>query len=191
MNPNPTSNYKNRIFTIPNILSFFRLCLIPIFVYLYCIEKEYVYTGIILIISGITDVVDGYIARRYNMISDLGKILDPIADKLTQLAMLLCLITRFKLMIIPLVLLFLKELFMGISGLLVIKRTKIVYGALWHGKVATLLLDATMILHTFWYNIPEHISNICIIACIIMMCISCILYGMRNIKTLKENKIND
>ena len=56
------------------------------------------------------------------MVSDLGKVLDPVADKLTQAAMLVCLLLRFPLMILPLVLLLIKETFMGISGFLVIKK---------------------------------------------------------------------
>ena len=89
-----TGSSQSRILTIPNLLSFFRLCLIPVFMWLYCVEKNYLWTGIILILSGLTDTVDGIIARKFNMISDLGKVLDPIADKLTQAAMLFCLLTR-------------------------------------------------------------------------------------------------
>ena len=87
---------EKRILTIPNILSFFRLCLIPLFVWLYCVKKDYMWTAIVLLLSGATDMADGYIARRFQMVSALGKVLDPIADKLTQGAMLLCLFTRFQ-----------------------------------------------------------------------------------------------
>ena len=66
-----------RILTIPNLLSFFRLCLIPVFAWLYCVQKEYIWTGIVLVISGLTDTADGLIARHFHMTSDLGKVLDP------------------------------------------------------------------------------------------------------------------
>ena len=118
-----TDSSQSKILTIPNLLSFFRLCLIPVFMWLYCVEKNYLWTGIILIISGLTDTVDGIIARKFNMISDLGKVLDPIADKVTQAAMLFCLLTRFPLMIAPLALMVVKEFFMGVTGLLVIQKT--------------------------------------------------------------------
>ena len=98
--PGNAGSSQNKILTIPNLLSLFRLCLIPVFMWLYCVEKNYLWTGIILIISGLTDTVDGFVARHFNMISDLGKILDPVADKLTQAAMLFCLLTRFPLMIV-------------------------------------------------------------------------------------------
>ena len=183
-----TGSSQSRILTIPNLLSFFRLCLIPVFMWLYCVEKNYLWTGIILILSGLTDTVDGIIARKFNMICDLGKVLDPIADKLTQAAMLFCLLTRFPLMIAPLALMVVKEFFMGVTGLLVIRKTGEVFGADWHGKVNTWLLYAMMILHVFWYNIPDTVSRVLIGICVVMMLISLVLYGRHNLKALKETE---
>ena len=177
-----TDSSQSKILTIPNLLSFFRLCLIPVFMWLYCVEKNYLWTGIILIISGLTDTVDGIIARKFNMISDLGKVLDPIADKVTQAAMLFCLLTRFPLMIAPLALMVVKEFFMGVTGLLVIQKTGKVFGADWHGKVNTWLLYAMMILHVFWYNIPDVVSKVLIGICVVMMLISLVLSGRHNLK---------
>lgn len=77
-------SYQNKILTIPNVLSFFRLCLIPVIIWMYCSKRDYVRTAVILLLSGATDILDGFIARRFNMVSDLGKVLDPVADKLTQ-----------------------------------------------------------------------------------------------------------
>lgn len=181
-----TDSSQSRILTIPNLLSVFRLCLIPVFMWLYCVEKNYLWTGIVLIISGLTDTVDGIIARKFNMISDLGKVLDPIADKVTQAAMLFCLLTRFPLMIAPLALMVVKEFFMGVTGLMVIQKTGKVFGADWHGKVNTWLLYAMMILHVFWYNIPDIVSKVLIGICVVMMLISLVLYGRHNLKALRE-----
>ena len=181
-----TGSSQSRILTIPNLLSLFRLCLIPVFMWLYCVEKNYLWTGIVLIISGLTDTVDGIIARKFNMISDLGKVLDPIADRVTQAAMLFCLLTRFPLMIAPLALMVVKEFFMGVTGLMVIQKTGKVFGADWHGKVNTWLLYAMMILHVFWYNIPDIVSKVLIGICVVMMLISLVLYGRHNLKALRE-----
>ena len=181
-----TGSSQSRILTIPNLLSLFRLCLIPVFMWLYCVEKNYLWTGIVLIISGLTDTVDGIIARKFNMISDLGKVLDPIADKVTQAAMLFCLLTRFPLMIAPLALMVVKEFFMGVTGLMVIQKTGKVFGADWHGKVNTWLLYAMMILHVFWYNIPDIVSKVLIGIFVVMMLISLLLYGRHNLKALRE-----
>lgn len=179
---------QNKIITIPNILSFFRICLIPVLVWLYCIKKEYIWTGVILVLSGATDVIDGFIARKFHMISDLGKMLDPVADKMTQVVMLGCLFTRFPLMLIPLILMVAKESFMAVTGLLVIQKTGHVFGAYWHGKIVTCLLYAMMILHIFWYNIPENISTVIICVCLIMMLISLTLYGIANINMIKKKE---
>ena len=124
----------NKIFTIPNILSFFRLILIPVLIWSYVLKKDYVATGWILLLSGLTDIADGFIARRFHMISNLGKILDPVADKLTQATMLFCLFTRFQYMILPLVLMAFKELYMAVSSCLIMKKTGKVTGADWHGN---------------------------------------------------------
>lgn len=175
---------QNKILTIPNALSAFRLCLIPLFVWLYCVPQAYGWTAGVLALSGLTDIVDGFIARRFCMTSDLGKVLDPIADKLTQGAMLFCLITRFPLMLAPLLLLIVKEAWMGFTGLLVLRRTKQVLGASWHGKVATCLLYAMMIVHVAWHGIPAAVSTWSIAACIGMLLLSLLLYGIRNISAL-------
>ena len=92
------NKYQKKIITIPNILSFIRLCLIPIIVWLFIGKQDYLLAGIFVLISGLTDMVDGWIARTFNMISDFGKVLDPIADKSTQAVVVLLLSTRYPLM---------------------------------------------------------------------------------------------
>lgn len=187
MNPTGNSN-KNKILTIPNALSLVRIILIPVFVWAYCKKKSGLLTAFLLALSGLTDSIDGIIARKYNMVSDLGKILDPIADKLTQAAMLLCLVTQFPLMLIPFVLLLIKETAVGITGLLVIKNTGTVYGAVWHGKVNTCLLYAVMILHVLWAGIPHLLSNSLIMLCTGTMALSFLLYIIRNLRLITHSK---
>lgn len=177
-----SDKYKNKIITIPNVLSFIRLCMIPLIVWLYLGLEDYVLTGVMLLVSGLTDIVDGFIARRFQMISDVGKVLDPVADKATQGVMLLCLITRFPLMWIPIILLIIKESFMLISGYLVVKRCKAVPGANWHGKAATCLLVATMALHLFWYNIPTLASVLSVALSSFCILLSLVLYAIRNMR---------
>ena len=180
--------YKHRIFTIPNLLSMFRLLLIPVIIWLYVGKNSRGWATGILILSGVTDVVDGIIARKFGMISDFGKALDPIADKLTQIAVLFCLVTRFPYMLLPLVLLMVKELAAGILGLIVIRKTGQVYGSVWHGKVTTALLYTTMILHFLWADIPELLSGALTGACIAMLLLSAVLYTRRNLQLLSGNR---
>lgn len=182
---------KNKILTIPNALSFLRICMIPWFIWAYCFKQNYPLTAFVLVLSGLTDMADGFIARHFNMISDFGKALDPVADKLTQFAMLVCLLTRFKLMFVPALLIAIKEISTGISSLVVIKKTGAVMGADWHGKVTTFLLYAMMITHVLWYDIPVAVSTILILTCVVMMLVSFVMYILRNINALKKNRVEN
>ena len=120
------------------------------------------------------------------MVSDLGKALDPIADKLTQIAVLFCLLTRFPFMLIPLILLVVKEIFAAVTGLAVIRKTKTVQGAVWHGKAATVSLYVMMLAHLIWYNITTAVSGTLVGICVAVMLLSFILYSVRNFRALKE-----
>lgn len=181
-----TNSYKNKIITIPNILSLFRLCLIPLIVWLYCFKKYYGLTAIVFIVSGVTDVLDGIIARKFNMISDFGKAFDPIADKFTQITMLFCLVMRFPFMTVPLVILVVKELLAATMNMLTLKKAGFVVAAVWHGKLNTVLLYSTMFVHIVWINIPIIVSNILINACIVMMLVSSVLYTVSDVKAIKK-----
>ena len=184
-------NIRKQIFTIPNLLSFLRLCMIPLIIWLYCAQKNYVLTAVVLVLSGLTDTIDGFIARRFNMVTDLGKALDPIADKLTQASVMFCLLTRFRMMLVPLLLLIFKEVCNGIMSLFVIKKTGKVCGADWHGKVCTWLLYAMMFLHIVWFDIPRQWSPALISICVIMMTVSFALNMVRNYKMLTKEVTNN
>jgi len=179
---------KNDIFTIPNALSIFRIFLIPIIVWLYVGQQSYFWTAATLVLSGVTDVVDGFLARNYNMISNVGKVLDPIADKLTQATVLFVLVTRFPFMLAAFIVLILKELFAAITGWLAIRKTNEVFSAKWHGKVSTALLYTMMFIHIVWYDIPPVLSHILIGICILMMVLSLVLYGIQNFKAVLGKK---
>lgn len=189
---NSENKTENKILTIPNLLSLFRLILIPVIVWLYWVRKDYFPAGVLLIISGLTDLADGYIARRFHAVSNVGKILDPIADKLTQAAMLFCLVTRFPLMAAPFGFLVIKEIFIGTTGLLMIRKTGKVVGADFHGKVATTLLYAMMILHIFWIDIPSTVSAVSILICLVSMAFTLLTYGSRNMRVLQgQEKLDE
>ncbi len=181
---------KKQLFTIPNMLSLLRLLMIPVFVALYLNGNDG-WTAVMLILSGMTDVVDGYIARHFGQITDLGKALDPVADKLTQAAMLLCMVSRHPVMVVPFVLLMVKEAFAAVTGVIVIRRTNMVPGAEWHGKMTTLLLYGMMILHLVWQEIPVWASNGLNVICILMMVLSLVLYGRRNIQLIRKAEKQD
>lgn len=179
-----TNKYQKKILTIPNLMSLFRLMLIPVIIWRYIEKKDYPGTLIILILSGITDVADGIIARKFNMVSDFGKAFDPVADKLTQAAMLFCFVSRFPYMLYALILLVVKEVCTAITGLISIKRTSTVKGAVWHGKLTTVSLYAMMAIHLIWYNIPQTVSVIMVCVCIGIMLMSFALYTVQNVKAI-------
>ena len=189
---NSENKTENKIKTVPNLISLFRLILIPVIIWLYWFRKDYFPAGVLLIISGLTDLADGYIARHFNAVSNVGKILDPIADKLTQAAMLFCLVTRFPLMAAPFGFLVIKEVFIGTTGLLMIRKTGKVVGADFHGKVATTLLYAMMILHIFWIDIPSAVSAVSILICLVSMAFTLLTYGSRYMRVLQgQEKLDE
>ena len=141
--------WKQEIFTIPNLLSLLRLMLIPVYmtVYLNAGEpREYYFAGGILAVSCLTDALDGMIARHFHMITTLGKILDPLADKITQFTLILCLSFRYEPMRPLLYLLTAKELFQLVAGIVNLRQGRMLSGALVEGKISTAVLFTTLIL---------------------------------------------
>jgi cardiolipin synthase len=124
---------------IPNVLTTIRFFLIPIFciVYFSSITNHFIISIIIFLISGITDVLDGYIARKYDMITKWGTLLDPLADKLMLLAVLFCLSSTGIISIWIFVLILAKEGLMILGGILLLKKQTVV-AARYYGKAATL-----------------------------------------------------
>ena len=155
--------------------------------YLYIGRQNTLWTAIVLIISCASDVIDGPIARKFNQVSDVGKALDPIGDKLTQIGLMVCLITKYPLMWVPAIIIVVKEIVSGILGLVTIKKANVVKGAVWHGKLTTVLLFLMMGLHLLWPpRLPDLISWISIGICCAMMLYSFTMYTIRYIRTLKE-----
>lgn len=149
---------------IPNILTAVRILLIPLFVAVFLWENGnvdigadpesegsgYVIAAIIIIISGLTDAADGFIARKFNMITDLGKVLDPFADKLTQAAVVVCLIFRYSEIWQAVAALFgiilIKEIIMLVMGVMFLKKGQDLGGAKWFGKLATIVFYVLVII---------------------------------------------
>lgn len=150
-------NWKKEIFTVPNMLSLFRLLLIPVYVIIYLNATEashYYLSAGILAVSCLTDLIDGKIARHFNMISTVGKILDPVADKATQFTLILCLAVRYPVLtylVIPFVV---KESFQLIAGGCALKKGMMLDGALFAGKICTVILFLSLILLVMFPTLP-------------------------------------
>lgn len=141
-------NWKKEIFTIPNILSFFRLILIPVYVTIYLTAREatdYLLAAAILAVSCLTDLIDGKIARHFNMVSTLGKIIDPLADKATQFSLIICLTSQYPILWCLVGLFVVKEGFQLIAGGINLRKGKMLKGALLSGKICTTILFVSLI----------------------------------------------
>ena len=141
-------DWKKDILTIPNILSLLRLVMIPIYLTIYLradTPADYALSAMILAVSCITDLLDGYIARRFHMISTVGKLLDPIADKVTQFSLLLCFVSEYPVLWSLTVLFVIKEGFQLVAMMLAYSKGKVLKGALLSGKICTTVLFLSMI----------------------------------------------
>ena len=128
----------NQNLTVPNALSVLRILIIPFFAWYFMKDRLAVAVGL-LAASGLSDCVDGFLARKLNQVTELGKMLDPLADKLTQGVVALCLAVKFP-VIAPVLLVFIaKELLMLCCAIVLLKRQKRPCAAKWYGKVATVL----------------------------------------------------
>ena len=142
-------DWKKDVFTIPNILSVFRLLLIPVYITLYLgatKPTDYYLAAGILALSCMTDLIDGKIARHFNMISNTGRILDPLADKATQFALIICLTIKHPILLALVCLFVVKESFQLIAGFMILRKGKILSGALLSGKICTTVLFISLIL---------------------------------------------
>ena len=176
---------REQILTIPNLLSLIRLLMIPVIIWLYCEKENYVAAAVMIVLSGLTDIADGIIARKFHLVSDLGKILDPVADKLTQAALIFCLIDKFEWMLWLFLLFAIKEITMGISGLLVIKKKDVVNSSQWFGKLATVVLYAVMFLLFLFPNTPAETANVMILICAAVLLLSLVKYLRFHISLLR------
>lgn len=156
-------DWKKQIFTIPNLLSLFRLLLIPVYVLLY-LKEEYILSAAILAVSCLTDLVDGHIARQYHMITTVGKVLDPLADKITQFTLIVCLAIRYPVLIWLIGLFVVKELFQLIAGFIIVSKGLILKGAQISGKVSTAVLFISLIILVLIPNInPTAVTIITVV----------------------------
>lgn len=164
------------VFTLPNALSVIRILLIPVIIYLYIWRQNYLFAACILAVSYASDVADGIIARKFNMVSDFGKLLDPLADKLTQASMLICIAVTRSYAWILFALLAIKEIATALSGFFAVRKTGVVSGAKWYGKVCTVALNAMFALLMFIPLHSEAIAHVLLWICAGFMVASAVAY---------------
>jgi len=192
------SNYY-KVITIPNIISVFRLLLVP-FIIVLCAQGNTYFAIALVAISGLSDIIDGIIARKFNMISRIGKVIDPFADKVTQCSLIVCLVVIFnntefvekRREMLPVLLLFLgfflaKEITQFIFGFFAYKRVGDVNSSKWYGKLSTVLLYVFMgILILFNDKIDTLIAVIMLAICVIFHTIALVMYVKSFIQSAKS-----
>ena len=155
-------DWKKEILTIPNMLSLFRLLLIPVYIIVYLkadSQSDLILAAAILAVSCLTDMIDGKIARHFNMISNVGKILDPLADKLTQFSLIICLISRYHTLLYLVPLFVIKEIFQLVAGGISMKKGKMLKGAQLTGKISTTVLFISLIVLVMLDNLSPAVVN--------------------------------
>lgn len=172
---------KKELFSIPNIICYIRMLLVPIFVYVYLTAEtdgDYLMSAGILTISGISDFLDGYIARKYNLITEWGKLIDPIADKITQFVCAALLVYTYPAYWVLLIIIVVKDVMLAVAGVYIFKKTgRKLNGAQLPGKIATAVFFVVSI-SLIAFHIPETlISRIMIIFTSFLMFTAMVYYA--------------
>lgn len=182
---------KSDFFTVPNLLTYLRIILIIPFVISFLNEK-YILSTVLIGMSALSDCFDGLIARTFNQVTDLGKLLDPVADKLTLLAVMVS-ITLFTPVVFPvMVILVVKDIAMLIGGTRLIKIGLTPPAARWYGKVGTVLFYVSVSLIVFLKAMYEYENAILSIVLLsitaIVMIYALIQYYLLYRQLLKQQK---
>lgn len=143
---------------VPNILTIIRFLLVPFILY-FIITEKYVAAFVMLTVSGLTDVLDGIIARKFNCITNFGKLIDPLADKTTQISILAALTFKGIIPLWMLLVVFAKE-FVMIAGASFLYGKELVVSSKWYGKLATVLFYVAMVISLFLEQIGNTTNNI-------------------------------
>lgn len=184
---------RNQNLTVPNALSVLRIVIVPFFAW--CFLRGHLTAAVaLLVFSGLSDLFDGLIARKFNQITELGKMLDPFADKLTQGVVALCLAIKFPVVCPLLVLFILKELGMLCCAVILLKKKKRPCAAMWYGKVATVMfyvsVSAIVVMDGF-LNLKtgtfETVSYVLLILTAAMMIYSAVKYFQIFLEILRSD----
>ena len=154
--------HKRDFLLLPNILTYIRFILVPVFIIVYMnadSPQDNILAAVIVVLSGFTDVLDGFIARHWNKISDLGKILDPIADKAMQFSMMFCVCVKYHGIIILVIIYTVKEIVSFFASGYLFTRGKHINGAMWCGKLCSLVLFIVMLSLIAIPRVPGKVVN--------------------------------
>ena len=162
---------------IANLLTTIRFFLVPIVGWL-LYNNQNIWAIVVLVLSGLTDIFDGFFARKFNTVTSWGKLADPLADKLMQIMVLVMLFIKDKISIVIVIILILKEIFMVIGSYFLYKEDNVVVSANWYGKIATVLIYFAVVLIIF--NVPY--ASIIMILAVAFSLFSLLMYTLNFLK---------
>ena len=185
------------IFNVPNTLSFLRILLVPFMAY-FLLNNQIFLAFLMVALSGLSDAFDGYFARKLNQVTELGKMLDPIADKLTQVVATVCIAVKFPQLIGILVVFVVKEVLMSMGAAYLMHKNKKPGAARWYGKAATVLFYfsvAVIVLMDAFFTVEPKVfyvvSGVLLGLTAVMMLYAFVRYGMMFLQLLKSEDPKD
>jgi len=173
--------------SIPNLMSIFRILLIPFILILY-LQGKGEWSVCIVILSALTDMFDGIVARRFNMVTDLGKALDPIADKLTLGAMMLCFALDQPWFFSVVIIMAIKEFSGLIMRWIIFRNGWGIHGAVWYGKVSTWVMYTTSGCFMVFENLPTWLMYGFIGLCVVSIAYATVGYTIQCARIMKKSR---
>ena len=177
--------------TIPNLLSLIRILVIPPLI-VFLLNQNFIMAGVMLIISGVSDMFDGMIARKLNQVTQLGKMLDPVADKLTLIAVVICINVLYPSVLPFVIILFSKEFLMLCGGAVLLKMKIKPPAANFYGKIATVVfyvsVTVIILIKAIWDIKNLILTNILFIITTGFMLVALFQYAHIFFKLIKEKK---
>ncbi len=178
---------------IPNILTLVRFCLVPFFGY-YLYNEQFVAAAILFVAACATDILDGVIARKFNLVTPFGKLADPLADKLMQLTALAILSIQGVIPMPVLIIVLAKEIFMILGSILLYKRVNFVVQANWYGKMTTVIFSLAIVmtivlqLERMRNTYTNVLINIFVLIAVFSTLFSFFMYSMEFRKITNDNR---
>ena len=170
---------------LPNIITALRFALIPLFVKVFfsSLERSLLYSVLIFLLAGVTDILDGYIARKYNIITKWGQAMDPLADKLVQLTVLVCFTIKQFIPLWVIIIYGIKELLMVFGGVfLYTQKDKMVLPANSYGKIATVIFYIAILAVAF----NSRYDKLLIIVAVLVALYAFVRYAIVGIKHIRN-----
>ena len=178
---------------IPNMLSVIRICLVPVFILVYfgSSYNSNIYAAVVYAAASLTDILDGRIARKYNMTSTLGRILDPLGDKLMTMAVIVCITIDGVIPIWAVIVFLAKECLMGLGGLLLYNKFEEMPPSNYFGKCSTVVFFAVCVILMLFKNIPRTAALVMISFALAVMLMAFASYLIRFVRMIRNEGSSD